>query len=186
MWEYNYYNPDVLCHYGVPGMKWGHRKAQSYSDSYNKVKNTKAAYKAAKKTYTKDYNKAYNYSARHPVSQWSSKSGNKAEADRRWDKAIDSAKKQDSAKRAYKNAKKANREAISKTQRERHKQASLGEKFMYNEATRRKAAKYVVNNNMSISEANKKAKGEAMRNTAILLGAYGIAVAGKAIYDNVR
>ena len=30
MWQYNY--TDTLCHYGVPGMRWGHRKAY-YNES---------------------------------------------------------------------------------------------------------------------------------------------------------
>lgn len=28
MWQYNY--TDELCHYGVPGMKWGHRRVAKY------------------------------------------------------------------------------------------------------------------------------------------------------------
>ena len=44
---------------------------------------------------------------------------------------------------------------------------------MYNESTRKKAAKYVVDHNMPIAEAKKKAKKEALRNTAVLLAVYG-------------
>lgn len=40
MWEYRH--TDELCHYGVPGMKWGHRKSQS-------VMSARSAYKSASK-----------------------------------------------------------------------------------------------------------------------------------------
>lgn len=44
---------------------------------------------------------------------------------------------------------------------------------MYNNATRKLAAKYVVDKNMSVSDAKKKANKAAIRNAAIFLGAYG-------------
>lgn len=31
MWEYNYYDPDVLCHYGIKGMRWGVRRVRNNS-----------------------------------------------------------------------------------------------------------------------------------------------------------
>ena len=43
MWEYNYYDPNVLCHYGVPGMKWGRRKANPA------VASARQNYKSAKR-----------------------------------------------------------------------------------------------------------------------------------------
>lgn len=89
-----------LVHYGVKGMRWGHRKAQPASDLDNK----RAAYKTAKKEYSKAYNKAYNYSSAHPISQYTSKK-RKAESDKRWDDAITKADAANKAKDAYKKAK---------------------------------------------------------------------------------
>jgi DNA processing protein len=66
----------------------------------------------------------------------------------------------------HKEAKKKNSDAITKVQKKITKESSIGERFVYNEATRRQAAKYVVNNNMSVEEAKKKAKNKAWVNTA--------------------
>ena len=54
MWSYNYtQQSDELYHYGIPGMKWGHRKVQ--------VSSAKTAYRSAKKDYkksVKDYRRS--------------------------------------------------------------------------------------------------------------------------------
>ena len=175
-------NSEELMHYGIPGMKWGHRKAQTTSSTYNKVRSTKAAYKQAKKQYSKDFNKAYGYTTRHPISQFV---GKKAESDRRWDKAYDSADKLNSTKTAYKKAKVERKTQIKNTTKRLNKKASWGEKLTYSEATRKKAAKYIVDNNMSVAEATKKAKGEAWRNSAALVGAYA-AVTVASLYKATR
>ena len=61
--------------------------------------------------------------------------------------------------------------------REYNQTVKTGRKMLYNSATRKQAAKYVVNNNMPVSEAKKKAQGEALKNTAALLAIYGGAAA---------
>jgi hypothetical protein len=45
MWQYN--NTDELCHYGVLGMRWGHRKNRAVQDAHK-------AYKQSKKEYRKE------------------------------------------------------------------------------------------------------------------------------------
>lgn len=102
-------NNNELMHYGVLGMKWGHRKAQPTSS----VGRAKAAYMQAKKDYNKSYNSAYGYSSRHAIGQFVSKK-KRAESDRRWNDASDKAKALDSAKKAYKNEKKAAKKAAVK------------------------------------------------------------------------
>ncbi len=57
---------------------------------------------------------------------------------------------------------------------------------MYNNATRKKAAKYVVDNDMSVAEATKKAKGDAWRNTAAFMAAYGAVTLGTMAYERYR
>ena len=56
-----------------------------------------------------------------------------------------------------------------------NKKASYGEKLIYNEATRKKAAKFIVDNNMSVAEATKKSKRIAIANTTAVLAIWGTA-----------
>ena len=91
-----------------------------------------------------------------------------------------------SAKSAYKSAKRERKNAIKDTYKGINKNTSFSEKLMFNDATRRKAAQYVVDNDMSVDEAIKKSNSEAIRNTAMFIAAYGaVSVAGR-IINNYR
>lgn len=91
-----------------------------------------------------------------------------------------------SAKSAYKSAKRERKNAIKDTYKGINKNTSFYEKVMFDDATRKRAAKYVVDNDMSVSEATAKAKGDAVRNTAILLAAYGAVSVANKIVRNYR
>lgn len=91
-----------------------------------------------------------------------------------------------SAKSAYKSAKRERKNAIKDTYKDINKNTSFIEKLMFNDATRRKAAQYVVDNDMSVDEAIKKSNSEAVRNTEMFMAAYGaVRVAGR-IINNYR
>ena len=99
----NMYYPDYLMHYGVKGMKWGHRRSQAVIDA-------RAAYKSAKKDYNKAWDSAQKYTNRHPIGQFVGKK-TKAESDRRWNDAMDKADAMKKAKSDYKQAKNADKAA---------------------------------------------------------------------------
>jgi hypothetical protein len=178
-------NSDELYHYGVKGMRWGHRKA-SYQNTATRPGNSalrqryldaEANKKAANKAFNKAYNKAYNRS----ISGLSPIKKHRQANDERWADAFEKGKTAKAADKAYKNVKKERKAAIKSTYKQLQKEATFAEKLKGNDATRKLAATYIVDNDMTVSEAKNKAYGVAKRNTAIILGTYGAVAVGAAL-----
>ena len=171
-------NSNELYHYGVKGMRWGHRKASyqntATSDLRKRYDAAKADKKAANKAYTKAFNKAYNRS----YDTYSLSKKRRDASNERWNDAAEKGAKSYEADQAFKKVKNERKTAIKSTTKQLNKSASFKDKLLYSEGTRKKAAKYIVDNNMSVSEATKKANSEALRNTAVVLGAYGAIAVG--------
>lgn len=103
-------NSNELYHYGVKGMRWGHRKA-SYQNTAVKtgVSAQRQKYlnaKAAKKTASRDFKKAYDKAYNRSIAAISPFKKHRQANDERWNDAFKKAEVSRNADKAYKDAKK--------------------------------------------------------------------------------
>lgn len=197
--------PDELMHYGVKGMRWGHRKSRAelekQAGTFRASNGMKVA--PAKNAFVRTMR---NVAAKRGVNEATRalyRASNKKKYADTLTNRLDTAKgeqrmlKESQALREYnahikdlkrgtgnKHLNKAVRNNKIDDAYEKVQTASTRkDRLIYNDATRKKAAKYVVDNNMSVADATKKAKGDAWRNTAAFLAVYGVAT-GAALYKN--
>ena len=152
-----------LSHHGILGQKWGIRRYQDEKGNYTS---------AGKKRYIKDKTSGI----QKDIDSFKSvKNGIKDKKGRQLltKEDVDSSVAGLKAQKAKQEAKLSRKWDINKVSTDFDRSATSAEKFVYNEATRKRAAKFVVDKNMPMTDALKKAKGEAWRNTAIYVGVMG-------------
>lgn len=157
---------DELTHFGVQGMRWGHRTRSSdlpRSSTRKAYDNAKIKKKEANKDYTKEFNKV----TANPLNSFTKK------GDKLYDGVMDKMNTSIKADAKFKKVKTDRKDKIKEKYQTLNGETKLAEKLIYNNATRKKAAKYVVDNDMSVEEASKRAKGDAIRNTTLMVAAYG-------------
>lgn len=147
------------------------------SDIRRKYDTAKAEKKQADKEYKESFNNAYNRS----IAAYSPSKKARQRNDERWQDALNKADVSNQKRAEYKQAKKERKDAIDNAYNDINSNASFGKRLVYNDKTRKTAAKYVVDHNMTIAEANKRAESEAWRNTAAFVAVYG-GVTAAAVY----
>lgn len=179
-------NSNELYHYGVKGMRWGHRKSAEYGTVMGgpkkpKMPGTVMGGPKQKQTISGDNSLGQKYRDAKANLKAANKAFNTAYKKGSNSDIVKTAEAAESAKDAYKQAKKDRKAALKSTYKQLNREASFAEKLNGNNATRKLAAKYIVDNGMTVSEAKTKAYGVAKRNSAIILAAYGAMAVGSAL-----
>lgn len=155
---------DELQHVGVKGMRWGRRKSSMPTSD---LKRRYDAAKEQKKTANKAYSKSWNKTTANPLNSVTKK------GDERYNQMFKLAEKAGKADDKFKEVKQERKAAIKQTTKDINRNTKMGEKLLYDDATRKLAAKHVVDHNMTVEEATKKSHKAAMRNTAVFMAVYG-------------
>lgn len=164
MFDYIIGKDGELYHYGVKGQKWGVRRYQNKDGSLTSD--------GQKKKLAFTQSDGYRNTLRKVMSN------------KTINKAANNLTELNMERARQKEAKKERKQQLKSTYKNLKDKAGLGERLLYTSGTRRKAAKYIVDNNMSVEEATRRSKGEARRNTAILLGVYGAIAVGSFMAQN--
>ena len=196
MWQYNktenmystnQNSADELYHYGVLGMRWGHR----HSEYRQSVIAAKQRYKNRNSAIQKRYDMAEaNIESKYKRGQMLSKKDQAREnhadtiARRDWarSKATYKADRRN-AKAAYKANVAKDRQQYKANYKKLKENDNAADKLIFSTATRKQAAKYMTFDKMSMSDARKKARTNAIKNSAII-AAIGAAQIGSSYIRN--